>query len=371
MAPTIFHIREAAIFGSPERLILGQVRHGKAFRYIPVTFRKGGLENAFAAEMTRQGIEYHEVTERFTGDLSTVRRLAKLLREEQPSLIVTHEYKSDFYGRLAARRTGVPHLVHFHGFTAEDARVQVYNKIDIGVMKRVGGIITVSEETRRLLMSKGINGDKVRVVINAVPDEAFETVPFRKPALLPDAPLLVAAGRLSHEKGFDILIDSLALLAKTGHKPSVLIYGDGPERDDLQEQIETHQLTDRVKLMGFTPDVRPPFGAMEFLVVPSRSEGFPLVLLEAWAQGAPVVATPVGGLPDLIDDNVNGILARDATPEALAEALRRALETPDFRDRCGGEGRRRTRERYNFERQLDSLEAIYREFARVTTADHD
>lgn len=364
MAPTILHIREAGIFGSPERLIIGQVRHAKNFQYLPVTFCKGGRENPFAAELKAQAIAYREVIEHFTGDLTAVSRLTALIRDVKPALIVTHEYKANFYGNLAAKRAGVPHLVHYHGVTAEDFRVRLYNRMDVSVMRRVRGIITVAEQTRQRLIEHGIDGDKIHVVINAVPEQAFEAVPFEPHRFEHPGPLLVAAGRLSHEKGFDILVESLALLRDRGVNANVLLYGDGPEKENLEKLIDERQLSDRVKLMGFVRDVRPPFGAMEFLVVPSRSEGFPLVLLEAWAQGAPVVATPVGGLPGLIDDNVNGLLATEVGPEALASTIERAFALPDFKTRCGIAGLNKTREQFNFDRQVESLERIYSRFAQ-------
>lgn len=364
MLETILHIRESSIFGSPERLIIGQVRNAGQFTYLPVTFRKGGQENPFAAELKAQGIPYREVAERFTGDLATVGRLENLINEVEPALIVTHEYKANYLGRKAARRTGVPHLVHFHGVTSENFKVALYNRLDISVMKRVKGIITVSEQTKARLVSGGVSGDKIHVVINAVPEEAFEKVSFEASAFDEVAPLVVTAGRLSHEKGVDILIEAMAILRDAkDHRVNLLIYGDGPEKTNIERMIAGRKLAGQIKMMGFVRDVRAPFGAMEFLVVPSRSEGFPLVLLEAWAQGAPVVATPVGGLPGLIDDNVNGLLARAVSPEALADVMIRALSMPDFKSRCGGAGQAKTREQYNFERQVESLERIYSKYA--------
>ena len=120
MSKKIFHIRESNIWGSPERLIFGQINNAGKFEYVPVTYRKA---------------EY------FTGDLLAVKRLAKLMEQSQPALIVTHDYKSNLYGYLASKMTGTPHLIHFHGFTSEDAKAKLYNKIDVGVMRRAGGIL--------------------------------------------------------------------------------------------------------------------------------------------------------------------------------------------------------------------------------------
>lgn len=362
--PKIFHIREASIYGSPERLIVGQITHARRFTGIPVSYRKAGVENAFVAELTGLKIPHLELVEHFTGDLSTAVRLAAMIRHYRPSLVVTHEYKSNLYGYLASRMTGVPHLIHYHGATAEDLKVRLYNAIDRWVLRRAKGIITVSNETKRRLVAAGVREESVHVVINAVSESAFEKVKFVNREFEPTEPFAVCAGRLSHEKGVDILIEAAALLKAGGIKLNLLIYGEGPEEGHLSSLIERHALGDTVKLMGFQKDLRGAFGSMAFLVIPSRSEGFPLVLLESWSQGAPVVATPVGGLPELVADNENGMLAETVDPKALAAAIRRAVTTPDFRTRCGAAGRQIVMEKYNFETQVARLEVIYDKFAR-------
>ena len=360
----LFHIREAGIYGSPERLIVGQITHAQKYAGIPVSYRKGGLENAFVSELTSLKIPHLELTEHFTGDLSTSVRLAAMIRQYRPSLIVTHEYKSNLYGYLASRITGVPHLIHYHGATAEDVKVRLCNAIDRWVLRRAQGIITVSNETKRRLAAIGVTDSKINVVINAVSEAAFGHVLFVNEEFAPSVPFAVCAGRLSYEKGVDILIEAVALLKNSGTNLNLLIYGEGPEEARLRSLIERRGLSYSVKLVGFLKDLRGPFGAMAFLVIPSRSEGFPLVLLEAWAQGAPLVATPVGGLPELITDNENGILAKAPDPKSLAEAIHRALSLPDFRSRCGAAGRRLVAEKYSFETQVARLEEIYDRFAQ-------
>jgi glycosyltransferase involved in cell wall biosynthesis len=356
----MFHIREAGSYGSPERLIVGQITHARNYNGIPVSYRKGGIENPFVSELTALKIPHLELTEHFTGDLTTSLRLAAMIRQYRPALIVTHEYKSNLYGYVASRITGVPHLVHFHGVTAEDVKVRLYNAIDRWVLKRSTGIITVSNETKAKLCGLGIAESRIEVVFNAVSESALDAKPFQKNAeFASSVPLAVCAARFSHEKGIDLLVEAAALLKETGDALNVLIYGAGPEEERIRSLIRDRNLEGRIKLAGFVPDLRGVFGAMDFLVIPSRSEGFPLVLLEAWAQGAPVVATPVGGLPNLIDDNGNGILARSTDAASLAEAIRRALATTDFRSRCGSAGRRLVQEKYNFERQVQLLEETY------------
>lgn len=358
----VFHLREANIYGSPERLIVGQITRAQRYAGIPVSYRKAGIENPFVAELKKLKVPFLELTEHFTGDLSTVVRLASMIRQYRPSLIVTHEYKSNLYGYLAARITGVPHIVHYHGATAEDAKVKLYNAVDRWVLRRADRVVTVSSETKRRLVAAGADDAKIEVVINAVTEAAFEPIPFSADMFSSSVPLLVCGGRLSHEKGVDILVESARLLKEKSVCVNILIYGNGPDEGKIRSLISQYGLDDSVKLGGFLRDLRGPFGAMEFLVIPSRSEGFPLVLLEAWAQGAPVVATPVGGLPELIADNQNGILAKAADGPSLAEAISQALSRPEFRRQCGSVGKQTVLDNYTFEKQVARLEEIYDRF---------
>jgi len=359
---TVLHVREANIWGSPERLILGQLRFLAEYKCVPVTYRRRGKSNPFAERLRQEDVECVELDEFGPGDARTIYQLIKVIRQRQAKLIVTHDFKSNLYGYFASKVTGCPLIVHFHGFTAEGARVRFYSAIDRAVMRRCRAIITVAEQTKQLLTSLGVGSTKVTVVINAVPPEAFETVTDESVGVVSDQKLVVAAGRLSYEKGFDLLVEAAHLLKERGLKFNIQIYGDGPEKTALAKQINHLHISDRIGLAGFRSDLRPVYAQAEFLVIPSRSESFPLVVLEAWAQGTPVVATPVGRLPELIENDVNGLLVRDMTPEALAEGMAVALQAADFRQRCGAAGREMVRLKYVFANQVALLKEIYDRF---------
>jgi glycosyltransferase involved in cell wall biosynthesis len=358
--PRILHIRASNFLGSPERLILGQVRLGKTFHHIPISYIKKGLPSEFNTALASQKLEHYLISEAFAGDFSPVLAIARLVRRLRPKLVVTHDYKSNLWTRISGTFVDCRHAIYFHGHTAECSRVLFYNAIDRRVMKQVHSIVTVADSLKAYLTKFGVPSDRIQVVSNAVPDSAFEAV---EPLVLPtiaEKPFIGAVGRLSYEKGFDLLIKAFA-----DQKPSepLVIFGDGPERQRLQSQVADLGLTGKVHFAGHIPDLRPAYAAMKFLVIPSRSEGFPLALLEAWAQGTPVVSTPVGALKNVVRDGYNGLLALDVSADSISAALSAACRIPDFKQRCGANGKDTAASQYRFCSQVPVWEALYCEIA--------
>ena len=167
---------------------------------------------------------------------------------------------------------------------------------------------------------------------------------------MPAGPLAVYAGRLSRVKGVDVLLDAWAAV-REGH---LCIVGDGEDRDALQAQAAGLR---RVRFHGAVADVAPLVRAADVCVLPSRAEGLPVALLEGMSAGLAVVATAVGGTPDAIDDGVNGLLVPAGDPDALADALRRALG-PDGA-RLGERARARVLRSYSIDAVADRVLELY------------
>ncbi|MBB5710984.1 glycosyltransferase [Sphingomonas xinjiangensis] len=161
--------------------------------------------------------------------------------------------------------------------------------------------------------------------VHVLPNPVVRAVPRQVPRRSPDGARLIAAGRLVQAKGFDTLIDAAALLAAQGVAFTLAIHGDGPLRDDLQARIDSHSLGTRVALMGQSATLAVAFREADLLVSSSRREGFGNVLVEAMAEGLPVLATRAGGPETFIDHGVNGFLAPANDAAALAEAIRALL----------------------------------------------
>ncbi len=354
--PRILHLRASNFLGSPERLILGQVKYGRHFRHVPVSYTRKCPPTEFASALASERVEHYLLQEICPGDFSTIARLASLIRKLQPYLVVTHDYKSNLWGSIACALTGTPQVVHFHGHTAEGLRVYFYNEVDKRAIRHATAVITVAETLKEYLSQLGIAKEQISVVHNAVPDSAFEPTAQDLGLRLGGAPFFGAVGRLSYEKGFDMLLDAYASHDFDAH---LVIFGSGPEQHWLEGRVARLGLRRKIHFAGHIKDLRPAYAAMQFLVIPSRSEGFPLVLLEAWAQATPVVATPAGAIGSLISNNDNGMLADDISSKSIARALSQAVQIHDFKQRCGSNARRLAWARYRFNDQVPVLETLY------------
>jgi glycosyltransferase involved in cell wall biosynthesis len=279
--------------------------------------------------------------------------LARILKRHGVTLLVTHGYKSDLVGRLATAGTRVVQVPMVRGYTAEDWKVRLYERIDRGLLRRSRIVLCVSAATQEMLVRLGVARERVRVLHNAVDDDRAPvplnlTEEFGLPR---DARVLVAAGRLSPEKGHRHLVEAMARL-KDHDPPIVLvILGSGRERERLREQIAAAGLAGRVVLGGFRADVLRCIAGADLIVNPSLSEGLPNVVLEALALSRPVVATDVGGVSELITSGQTGWLVPPAHPAALAEAITAALDDAPRTRALAEAGRRRVAMSFSFSGQ--------------------
>jgi glycosyltransferase involved in cell wall biosynthesis len=358
----ILHLRSSEFFGGPERAIIGQCRSLTEFNVLCGSFVRRGRRSRFLDECREHGIETVIIQESFPGDFRAVGRIRRLIRRLRVNLVITHDYKSNLFTYHAVRKTNARQVAHFRGKTAEDLKDRIYNLINYIYLKKIPRILTVSSTSREFLVKKGIRPGAIRVVPNAIecqnPDRARPDGNRDRGAVVK----VVAAGRLSYEKGYDILLKAISSIKDKVPDFVVSIYGHGPEKGNLLRLVEELGVSDRVRFCGFIDDVKPVFRESDFLILPSRSEGMPNVILEAWSQQLGVLSTAVGGVPEMIEDNVSGLLSTPDDAEALADRLMYAIEHPDKMAEFGRKGFEIVRERYSYEKQAELLENIYTEF---------
>jgi len=354
----ILHVRSSEFLGSAERLIIGQIKQLTEFDFCCATF--GGRDNSqpFRIACRQSGIETIPIKEAFSGDWRVIRQLRREIDSRQIDILVTHDYKSNFFGYFAAKDSSAKQIAVFHGVTWDNRKVTVYNWIDRRILRRVRRIIAVSKATAEYLLSIGIEQQRISVVPNAIEERLLKARSSERQHA--DYIRVVAAGRFSFEKGFDMLLEAVARLRDRAPRFRIYLYGAGPEEARLRKLVADRRLEEIVEFGGLVGNLPELFDDMDLMVMPSRSEGMPVVLLEAWARQLPVIATAVGGVPELIEDGRNGLLIEPLSVDHLVERLGYALDNPDQLRLFGQKGYQLVMERYTFRSQAPLLADIYR-----------
>ena len=302
-------------------------------------------------------------------------RTWRLLKDHKPSVLHVHHVwpASDRYLSTLADWAGVPHLVvteHIAGQSHSDGQRTLKRR----ELARADAVTVVCGAVGDSLhRDYGVSRDRLRVVPNAaeMPDEEAEWEAARRWrdtfGATPRRPLFVSAARLEEQKGHDVFLDALALLRGRGIDFAAAIAGDGALADALEKRAARLGIAERVRFLGRLDDLGPLLLAADAVVLASRWEGLPLTLLEALARARPVVATRVGGIPDVIEDGVNGRLVASEDTAALAAVLEEFARRSDAALRMGRAGQRLVRENYTWEKVVEHFEAVYDEVMGLAT----
>lgn len=266
-----------------------------------------------------------------------IRRLAQEFRKQKPALVQTFLFHANILGRIAARMAGVPVVVS--GIRVAERRNRWHGWIDRWTNSLVKTNVCVSRGVATFAQRQtGLCAKKLVIIPNAVDFERFaHAKPLDRRSLnIPeDSIVCISIGRLEHQKGFDILLDAIKQVAPLPANIHFLIVGDGPDRDRLRACIVDAELEGQIQLLGRREDIPELLATATALILPSRWEGMPNVALEAMAAGRPIIATDVEGVPELIEDQSNGIIVPVESPELLSAAIRFLIDHPEFADEAG------------------------------------
>ena len=322
-----------------------------------LTFSRSPAESKLTQAVRSAGIESDVVCEHGRFDRGVIPQLQALIKTRRPHVIWSNAVKSHFLVRFAGLNRSAKWVAFHHGYTAEDTRVRLYNQLDRWSLRAADRVITVCRPFADELQSRGVSPHRIHV--QHMPIRPFEPVApeqvtaLRKQlAIADDVRVLLSVGRLSFEKGHADLIRAFHALRQC--KPSMpvrlVLVGDGPQRSNLMSLCERFKLSADVTLVGYQDDVKPYFAMADVFVLPSHSEGSPNVLLEAMSMGLPVVATSVGGIPELVTHERDALLVEKRDVSALAAALSRVLENRQLHESLKWAGResvlRHTNEAY-------------------------
>jgi glycosyltransferase involved in cell wall biosynthesis len=299
------------------------------------------------------------------------RRVYALLVSERIDIVHAHMPRASVPAAVLARLARVPVVVsHEHGSALE-------GKIGRKLLERAfvaplsTKMLAVSEWDRRNIVElEGIDPDKIDVLPNGIPAPPPEGPDVRPEFGVPDGvPLIGAVGRLFPEKGYDDLLRAVAVIRQRGLDLRCLILGDGPQEHELREVIAGLGIGEEVLMPGRRSDVPDVIRALDVAILCSRREGSPLAMLEYMAGGVPIVATAVGGVPELITDAVHGLLVKPADPAELADAVQRLLADREFAGRLGAAAQERQRAIYDIDVVVERLAQLFLElYARSRAA---
>ncbi len=346
----IVHLTASPFYGGPERVILDIIRTQREnetpLENLVLSFAENGNCEPFLEEVKKAGFEGIRLPHDMPHLIAAKNDLVQILRQRKIDLLFAHGHKARMVGWWAARQVGIPIVGVSHGWTWQDWKVSLYEKIDQWMHRRMDKVVCVSQGQADKVIRCGTPKERVVVIHNAISTARFEQEPdptYRE-AILSRFPgekkptlLLGGAGRLSPEKGFDVLIRAVEILAQkcADHDFGVVIFGEGFLREPLQEQLLRSTVADRTILFGFTSELDRFLPHLDVFVQSSHTEGLPCVLLEAMAAKVPIVATEVGGTGEVVVPHETGLLVPAADPQRLADALAELLRDPDKRRRMG------------------------------------
>lgn len=323
--------------------------------------------NEFVTTARQLQLEVEVIPERRRFDRRTLPALRNVVELQKPDLVVTHSVKSHFLLWRSQLWREYPWVAFHHGYTTTDLKMRAYNWLDRWSLPKADRLVTVCHAfARELASSTGVPLEKISVRHNSVRPKlqaaAGDVQSLRtRLGIASDERIVLTVGRLSQEKAQIDLVAAYQRLRATNPDISskLIIVGDGPERRRLEAAADADGIRERVIFTGQMGEVQLFYAAADVFVLPSHSEGSPNVLLEAMAANLPIVATAVGGVPEIVENNETALLVPVNDPDAMAAALVRILSDQNLAERLTTNSAALAANQFTPEKYVRALVEIY------------
>jgi glycosyltransferase involved in cell wall biosynthesis len=361
--PLVVHLIDELPPDGAERLLVDILRYQNPhFRYAVGCVVRGGI---LEGELRELGVEVVVFGRRGRFDPTLLFRLASWFRRNRAAVVHTHLFTADTYGRIAARLAGVPAVFCTVHNIVNPWKSIVHKTIDWTLARLSTRVIGCSDEVAQTLVQRDhLPPKRIAAIRNGIDLRRFESISGtgvrEEFGVTADQVLIGIVGRLHPQKAHQDLFAALARLdGATLDKLVCLVIGDGDLRQTLEAEVRRLNLTGRVVFTGLRRDVPRLMNALDLFVMSSHWEGLPIAMLEAMACAVPPLSTAVGGVPDVIEDGVNGVLVKAGDVPALTVQIQRLVADADLRSRLGAKAKEDVLRRYDVVRTAEAYDALY------------
>jgi glycosyltransferase involved in cell wall biosynthesis len=329
-----------------------------------VNFRYAGRATEFSDQARAQGATVIEVEQRSRLDWTFLADIVASATRHGVNLVQSHTFKANLTAMMIRRRTRWPWVAFAHGYTQDRWRARLYNRADQLLMRKPDHVCAVAESVANIVSQAGRRGP-ISIVPNAIEAVAAPPSPDKRSelrrsfGLAPNEFVIACLGRLSREKGVDVLLSAAHELVAEIPETRILVAGDGPEGEVLRHEASQAALAGHVRFLGRITRPQELMGAADLVVLPSRSEGLPNVVLESYEVGTPVLATNVGAVGQIILEGKTGWIIQKDNVTALLAGLRRCAAARTDLPRYGMAGREWVLDRFSIARRMAALDAVY------------
>lgn len=357
----VIHVTQGLDVGGLEKLLVEFARHADRMRFALHVVSLGG-RGVLAKDVEAQGWPVTALDEPAGLRPGLIVRLARFLRDVGADVVHTHDDRQLIHGTFAARLARVPRVIHTRHGRSPNLTPRQMRLVALAA-RRTNRFVCVSHEAARLSAGQGVPRQKLRTIWNGIDIEHFT---YEGPK--PRGPAVLVA-RLSPEKDVGTLLRAAALVVRAEPAFRLEIAGDGSCLPELQQCVREFGLEKCVTFLGQVHNVHEVLARAGLFVLSSLSEGVSLTLLEAMARGLPVVATDVGGNPEVVSAGETGLLVPAANPGALAAAILRIWRDPESAQGMGVASRRRVELFFEVRRMVAEYEVLYEGRARLGASD--
>ena len=356
-------------FGGPENLILHILENldPSQFQFTVVSLKnQNACTNLFELKLKDAGVNTEIIPwKNLYFSKPVINRLNFLTQQNGINIIHTHDLRSNYVSFFAGKKAGIPTIASSHGWVGNSLKRKIHNSVDKISLRLFNKVIINSEFMKNQIPLWGIPKDRINIIHNAVALEHFnnneETASLKKKLGIDSNKTVIATvGRLSREKGHMLLLEAASKVIAQLPDLIFLIIGEGPFEKKLKDHAKKLGLSKYVLFTGFFDDLPSVLNLTDIFILPSTSEGMPMTLLEAMSASKPIIATSVGGVPEVVQDGKTGILLKTRNPTQMAKAITNLVNNKKAAVEMGRKGRQLVEKTYSIEYLVKNIEDIYR-----------